>query len=57
MIRGASQKILNFQAQSAMDLVSEIKSQELARDITKMLGPPPLLDCLMLNPPTRKMKK
>jgi hypothetical protein len=40
-----------------MDLVSEIKSQELARDITKMLGPPPLLDCLMLNPPTRKMKK
>jgi hypothetical protein len=40
-----------------MDLVQEIKSGELATEVRRMLSPPGALDCLMLSPPTRLVKK
>jgi len=40
-----------------MDLVAEIRNADLANDVKRMLSPPGTLDCLMLSPPTRLVKK
>ena len=40
-----------------IDLVSEIRNQDYANDVRRMLSPPKALDCLMLSPPTRLVRK
>jgi hypothetical protein len=39
------------------DLVSEIRNEDYANDVRRMLSPPGALDCLMLSPPTRLVRK
>ena len=56
-LKGAATDILNRDAQTALELNSEIKTPELKAEIAKMLGRPSPLECLMLSPPTRKIKK
>ena len=40
-----------------MDLCSDIPSADLKREAYKMLGKPSKLDCLMLTPPTRLVRR
>lgn len=56
-LKGAATDILNRDAQTALELNSEVKTPELKAEIAKMLGRPSPLECLMLSPPTRKTKK
>ena len=40
-----------------IDMAQEIQNQEYAKDARRMLSPPGALDCLMLSPPTRLVRK
>lgn len=58
LIKGASTTIINKNGQTPIDLVkNDVKSLYLANEIRRMLGPPKLLDCLMLSTPNRKIIK
>ena len=57
ILRGAATNIRNNKGELPMDLVKNIESRKMARDVEKMLGPPGTFDFLMLSTPTRKMKR
>ena len=57
LLRGASKTILEKNGRKPIDLISEIRNQEFAKDVRRMLSPPGALDCLMLSPPTRLIRK
>lgn len=53
MVRGADKSVADKKGSTPADLVSEIKSPQLATEIAKMLGRPGTFDCLMLSAQTR----
>ena len=57
LLRGASKTIKDKNGLIPMDLVEEIKNQDFSNDVTRMLSKPGALDCLMLSPPTRLVRK
>ena len=57
LLRGASKTIEEKMGRIPIDLVSEIRNQDFANDVRRMLSPPKALDCLMLSPPTRLVRK
>jgi hypothetical protein len=58
LIKGANTTIINKNGQTPIELVTnDIKTPYIANDVRRMLGPPGILDCLMLSTPHRKIIK
>ena len=59
MIRGADKEVQDNNGNTPLDLVNngEVMTENLARDLRKMLGPAGLCECLLLTTPTRLIKR
>ena len=53
MVRGANKDVTDKNGHTPADLISEVKSPNLARELSNMLGRPGFFDCLMLSAQTR----
>lgn len=57
MVRGANKNIPDNKGNLPADLIADIRSPNLARELSKMLGRGALCDCLMLKAQTRYIKR
>jgi len=56
-MRGASKNVEDIMGRKPIDLISEIRSETYQRDVRRILSPSGALDCLMLNTPTKLVRK
>ena len=58
LLRGPDMELRDKNGKSALDMVADLTADDhIKNDLSRMLGPPGKLDCLMLTPPNRLTHK
>ncbi len=57
LLKGAKKDVRDSNGRTASDYCGQIENDKLRSEAILMLEKPRLLDCLVLTPPTRKMKR
>ena len=57
LVRGADKNVADNTGKIPSDLIADVKSPDLTRELTRMLGTPGAFDCLMLSTQTRYIKR